>query len=623
MCGIVGMLNKDRSSVDKNLLRSFTDRLKHRGPDGSGVYINGHIGIGHRRLSIIDLETGAQPMSNEDKTVWIVHNGEIYNFLELRSSLMKDGYKFSTHSDTEVILHAYEEWGVDCLSRLRGMFAFGIWDTRKRRFFLARDRIGIKPLCYYIKGNVFAFASEIQAFWELPEFDSKIEPQAIDFYLHYQYIPAPYSIYKHVRKLQPAHYMAIHQDGTIDGPHRYWELRFNPDRSLTESEWVERLDNALQEAVRSHLISDVPFGAFLSGGVDSSSIVAYMSRILKTPVRTFTIGYEDADYDERPYAAQVARVLATIHTDELIQPDALGILPILVRHYGEPFGDSSAVCTYYVARACREHVKMVLSGDGGDETHAGYEYFAKMMLHFPVARNKFEKMRRIAGQALQRLGLRLPLPPPAKVWYDRAPFFDDIQRKRLWRHDFQNLANYTREWNDLIFKKVEEYDILSQCLYVDINNYLVNDNLCKVDIATMANGLEVRVPLLDHKLLETVTAIPSELMVKIKHGTDLFNYDHTRAIGKNLLRRGTERFFPPYFYDRRKLGFSMPISSWLAGTLHDEARSKILDRKAGLGDWFDIEYVRGLLDEHRIHRNHGNRLWLLLFLAEWRMTCPN
>jgi Asparagine synthase (glutamine-hydrolyzing) len=280
--------------------------------------------------------------------------------------------------------------------------------------------------------------------------------------------------------------MIVHQNGIIDGPHRYWELQFVPDRSISENEWAERLNDALQGAVDCHLVSDVPFGAFLSGGIDSSSIVAYMSRKLKTPVQTFTIGFDDVDYDERPYAAQAAEVLGAVHTEELVHADALGILPTLVRHYGEPFGDSSAVCTYYVARAGREHVKMVLSGDGGDETHGGYEYFAKMMLSYPEAQSMFERMRRIAGRTLCGMGLKQRMPLLAKVWYDRSPYFGEITRKHLWKPDFRKLMDHTREWNDSQFKPVEKYDILSQCQHVDINTYLVNDNLFKVDIAAMA-----------------------------------------------------------------------------------------------------------------------------------------
>ena len=619
MCGIAGILRKDGPRVQEDELLGLTQAMTHRGPDGYGVHMDDHVGLGHRRLAIIDLEGGVQPMCNEDESIWVVLNGEIYNFSELSDVLTASGHKFKTRSDTEVLVHGYEEWGVGCLERLRGMFAFAIWDARQRRLFLARDRVGIKPLCYMSGPHQFAFASELQAFRTLNDFRPSLDLEALDIYLHFQYIPAPYSIYREVRKLPPGHYMTVDSKGRITGPKRYWDIEFRPDHSLDEAEWVERLDAGLQEAVKLHLVSDVPFGAFLSGGVDSSAVVAYMSQVLDQPVRTFTIGYDEAECDEREYARQAADDLRTQHHETVVRLEGLDLLPTLVEHYGEPFADSSAICTYYVSQVASQHVKMVLSGDGGDETFAGYGYFHKMLRRHRKPKGLMRRARGALGAVVRAAGLRQPAPTPQETWYHRTPYLTEAQRRQLWRPDYLHLLEHTREWNDAQFEPAKGKDLLSQCQYVDIHNYLCFDNLNKVDIASMCHGLEVRVPLLDHVFLEMVAAVPAEMKLRAPHGsaTDLADAAPESVITKYILRKTSERFLRPGFHDRPKRGFSVPIAAWLAGPWHRHLLDRLTDPAAGLGDLFNLDFVVGMVHEHVEQRTHGHRLWALLFLAEW------
>ncbi|MDA0323129.1 MAG: asparagine synthase (glutamine-hydrolyzing) [Verrucomicrobia bacterium] len=614
MCGITGLVNLDRAPLDRAELSAMTDALAHRGPDDAGYHISGAMGLGHRRLSIIDLESGHQPIPNEDESMWLVCNGEIYNYRELRDLLISKEHRFRTHSDSEVILHGYEEWGRDVVCRLRGMFAFAIWSERDQELFLARDRVGIKPLVYYHSGSRFAFASEIQALRRTAAFDAEVDLQALDLYLHYLYIPGPYTIYKSVRKLLPAHTMTISAAGEIRTEGPYWEFRFEAGQERTESEWVERLDHALEDAVRSHLVSDVPFGSFLSGGVDSSAVTAYMSRNLEAPVRAFSVGFDEAEHDETEYARVAAEsVGAELHMTR-VRPHALEILPDLARHYGEPFGDSSAVCTYYVAQAARAQVKMVLSGDGGDESHGGYEYFAKMASRYRAPSGPLELARRRVGACLRALGIRQPAPSLEDAWYDRYPYFGEGMRQELWRPEHQWVVSNSRQWNRAQFDAVRGQATLDQCQSVDIRNYLVYDNLSKVDIASMAHGLEVRVPLLDHKLLEVVGQIPRHL--RVSSGVETGG--PATPQGKVLLRHATQRFFPDGFYDRRKMGFSIPVSDWMTETGRGNLSDRLLSGSGRLGDWFDPQIISGIIDRHIDGRDdHGHRLWALLFLAAW------
>lgn len=614
MCGITGILNFRGRPVDREQLREMTDRLAHRGPDGSEQHVDSVIGLGHRRLAIIDLATGQQPMSNADGSTWLVANGEIYNFRELRRELEARGRVFRTNSDCEVIVHGYDEWGVDVVDHLRGMFAFAIWDGRRRQLFLARDRVGIKPLCYALDGERFAFASELQALTVLPGLDLDVDLDALDKYLHLQYIPAPETIYCGIRKLMPGHRLVIDADGRTRGPERYWRFQWRPGEQLSESQWLEELDGALRDAVQSHLVADVPWGAFLSGGVDSSTIVAYAASVLDRPLDTFTVGFDLPQFDERAAAREVSNLVGSRHHEQVVGLDALELLPTLVRHYGEPFADSSAVCTWRVCEAARRDVPMVLSGDGGDEVFAGYNYFPKLVEGFPPLRGGLRKLRRGVGDLLRRRGWLGAVPDLADSWHGRTPWFDETRRRQLWHEKFRYLLGSTREWNNALFAPHRRLDVLSQCQQVDIENYLPYSNLAKVDIASMAHGLEVRVPLLDHKLLETVARMPPSMRLRRMPAAD----GGDEWCGKYLLKRAASRYLPWEFLTRPKMGFSVPVSEWLGGANKPAVRERLLDASSGLDGWFERPYLERIVAEHGEGVDHGHRLWSLLVLAQWR-----
>ena len=440
MCGIVGLLNTNGSPVSSQVVNKMTQSVAHRGPDDWGIEIRGEVGLGHRRLSIIDLEGGKQPLANEDGQIWITYNGEVYNFLDLRHDLQKRGHLFRTNSDTETIVHAYEEWGDDCVKRLRGMFAFCIVDFNKRRLFLARDHLGIKPLNYLHTCDLFAFASELQSFKSLPRVMLELDLHAIDEYLRLQYIPAPRTAFKQVRKLSPAHCMSISFDGVVHGPEEYWRLEFLPNYKRSEGEWIEALQAVLYDSVRVHLVSDVPYGAFLSGGVDSSAIVAYMSQILKQPVRTFSIGFKETEFNELHWAKEVAQRWGTEHHIEIVKPDAFAILPKLVQHYGEPFGDSSAIPTYYLCEMARRFVPMVLSGDGGDEILAGYDSYRGWLRWLsPDPKSTWKRMLyKVASMVWpHRYSARQP---SLSNWLKFISYFSPAQRLSLWRAEYRYLC---------------------------------------------------------------------------------------------------------------------------------------------------------------------------------------
>lgn len=601
--------------------------LRHRGPDGDGFYnsINSQFKIpnsqfasdsvacvlGHRRLAIIDPEGGRQPIGNEDGSVQIVLNGEIYNFRELRRELESLGHRFQTNSDVEAVVHGYEVWGDEVLKRLRGMFAFALWDARRERLLLARDRVGIKPLVYRETPGGLAFASEIQALRTLPDFDSGVDLSALDLYLHFQYIPAPFSIYRSVRKLPPAHYLTWDRRAGLRGPHRYWKLEFRPKRNIREEEWLETLDSALKESVEAHLVSDVPFGAFLSGGVDSSTVVAYMSGLLDRPVETFSIGFEEAPYDERRYAREASALFGTEHHEEIVRPDAMECLPTLVRHYGEPFADSSAIPTYYVSRLASRHVKMVLSGDGGDENFAGYSTYAAILDAVPKPKTRLRRARHRVGNVLRSLGLRPAIFTSEDLWFDRIAYFDRGARERLWRGEHAAATEASRRWFDGQLAATRSPDLATRFQALDLSTYLPYDILTKVDVASMCHGLEVRVPLLDHRLMELVATIPSELKLRRSPG------EGGAPTGKYLLKRNAEKFFSREFIHRPKMGFGAPVSEWFRGPLAGRLEEIANDPRLEFRELFNGGYVRELIAEHRAGRDHGYRLWALTFLAEW------
>ncbi len=607
MCGIAGIIRFDQP-IGADEIQRMTSALKHRGPDGEGFWVEKNIALGHRRLSIIDLISGKQPMCNEDGSIWITFNGEIYNFLELRSDLSEKGHLFKTKSDTEVIVHAYEEWGDECVNRFRGMFAFAVVDRKNGRIFLARDHLGIKPLFYYVDDVFFAFASEIQALKTIKGARFDLDLQGIDQYLCLQYIPAPRTVYNQVKKFPPGHRMIISFDGKITDPAPYWNINFNPDYRKNQDEWLEELDSVIQESVKSHLISDVPFGAFLSGGIDSSTIVAYMSQILEKPVKTFSIGFKEEDYDELQYAEIAARRFGTEHYSEIVKPDALGILPKLVQNYGEPFGDSSAIPTYYVSQLARRHVAMVLSGDGGDELFAGYNSYPAWLDYI---RDKTPLIKRILYPIAHKIrpfrypGIRRN-EASLENWKRFIQYLSNADRRRLWRREHQSLAGAPIEPFEADFKWAEKFTYANRVQYMDIKNYLPYDILTKVDIASMANSLEVRTPFVDKKVVEFAATIPEKINIR------LFSKGGWK--GKILLKKLAGKYFSREFIDRKKMGFGVPVKEWISvnGGWRGEVNERLLSKSSVLLDYFEPLAIQDLLE-----KNHAGPIWLLLFLEEW------
>ncbi|HMO33783.1 MAG TPA: asparagine synthase (glutamine-hydrolyzing) [Saprospiraceae bacterium] len=608
MCGIAGLLLKDRFVVEKDLV-NMSNQLAHRGPDGSGAFLYEHIGFAHRRLSIIDLEGGKQPLSNTEGTLWITFNGEIYNYLELRKDLIGLGYHFKTQSDTEVVVHCYEEWGPACVERLRGMFAFAVLDIKNKELFLARDHFGIKPLIYAASESAFCFASELQALKEVSDLKLSIDTEALNLYLQLQYIPAPFTIYKEAKKLPPAHWMRVGFNGAILEMRRYWKWSFHESEAKTEAEWMEGLEAVIKESVNAHLVSDVPFGAFLSGGIDSSVIVSYMAQHMQVPVKTFSIGFENEDFNELQYAETVAKRWGTEHFTEVVEPDALGILPQLVRHYGEPFGDSSAIPTWYVSRLARRHVTMVLTGDAGDELLAGYrsytEKWSRYVQPVPEHLSGFKKC------LYPYLNIVYPLKFPLRAaspenWLRIVQYFSAAERAGLWKKE---IAEHLTEQGDLmvreLFQEAASYRHFQKAQYVDFNSYLPGDVLTKVDIASMMHSLETRTPLLDIKVAAFASSIPQSILIgkKVKHWH-----------GKMLLKKLLGGYFSEDFIYRPKMGFAVPVSDWFGknGKSRNEIRERILDRQVGFSDLFNRKALEDIAEGE-----HAGHQWLLIFLQEW------
>ncbi len=616
MCGIAGILQCDGAVAGAGLLRDMTTAIAHRGPDGDGFFSEGPVGLGHRRLAIIDLVSGDQPMSSSDGSVVLIFNGEIYNFRELRRELEARGAAFRTSSDTEVVLQAYETWGVDCLARLRGMFAFALWDKSRRRLFLARDRVGIKPLVYAWDGRRLLFASEIKALLEDPRLPRELDWEALRDFLTLHYIPSPRTIFRAIRKLPPASYLLLDLARGEPEVHRYWDLRFAPDERPSRAEWLEGLRWHLSDAVRSHLVSDVPIGAFLSGGVDSSTVVALMARASEGRVRTFSIGFDDGDFDELEHARTVARRYDTQHFEYVVKPNALEALPRLAWQFDEPFADSSALPTYYVSKITREHVTVALSGDGGDENFIGYTRYARAQrLH-----ERVDAFPAVLARPLLRLAARM-LPAGARgqgyldllgappvdryfklVAYQRSETLRPLLSAEARR---QVAPTVTADLFRALATEGRPRDYASTLQYVDIHCYLPEDILTKVDRTSMAVSLEARVPLLDHVLMEYVATMPTAL--KLREG-----------VGKVVLKDVMAADLPASILHRRKMGFGLPIASWFRRELTDYVRDVLDGRRTRQRGLVDPVAVTALLDEHqRGGRDRSSQIWALLALEEW------
>ncbi len=598
----------------------MTAAIAHRGPDGVGFLRRDGVGLGHRRLAIIDPELGHQPMSNEDETLWITYNGEMYNYRELKQELAAKGHRFTTNSDTEVIIHAYQEWGVDCLNKFRGMFAFALADFRTGQLFVARDHFGIKPMYYRLGRDYFAFGSELSALREVDDVTPAGSVWAIELFLRYQYIPTPHTIYRDVFKLPPANYIVVGFDGRTTGPKKYWDLEFRQRNVATEVA-ADEADAIITDSVKAHLVADVPFGVFLSGGTDSSLVALKMSQLLDRPVQAFAIGFKEEGYSELPFAEELAAAAGIeLHT-HIVEDDSLDFLPELIAHYGEPFGDSSSVPTWHVARLAREKVPMVLSGDGGDEGFAGYPSYHHWLNTDPLfrARQDFPHAPRASfywlRQAIKdryRAGGRHQL----NEWEQLLYYFHREGRRALWREEFHDLIDRECELFTEADRKAQRHDRVAYSQYLDFQTYLPCDILTKVDVASMYHGLEVRTPLIDLRVLKFASSLPLRLRVG-RNGSE-------ELISKYLLKKVLGRTMSPEFVHRKKQGFSIPRDRWfLPGQpARQMLQDVLLNRNSRLYEFFDAQSIRGHLQAHTAQFDNSNALWLLLVLGVWLEQNP-
>ncbi len=616
MCGIVGILRTDKAPVPRQTLEAMTAAVAHRGPDGQGMMIRDPVGFGHRRLAIIDLQTGQQPMSNEDGMIRVTYNGEIYNYRELTEMLKAKGHKFATRSDTEVIVHAYEEWGPACVEKFRGMFAFALVDYRRQQLLLARDHFGIKPLYYRLGAGYVAFASELAPL-QLTGGDAPAgNLRAVDLYLRFQYIPTPHTIYKDVFKLPPACRMVFGFDGRMSGPERYWEVRFSPRDGISKEQWPERTEGVIRESVSAHLVADVPFGVFLSGGTDSTLVALQMSRILQGPVKAFSIGFHEQEYSELQYARAAARRCGVELYTEVISGNVLDMMPDLVAHYGEPFGDSSALATWYVARLARPQVPMVLSGDGGDEAFGGYDSYARWMETAPPT-GVVRQLVSASGTALRPgagRGRRLPQKgrlPELGEWQKCIVYMNDESRRMLWRPEYGELVDQPCELFEGAARRAPTEDWLAYAQYMDYQTYLPCDILVKVDVASMFHGLEVRTPLVDLRVVELAASLPVR---QRSRGTLL-----SRRIGKYVLKQILAKDFPRSFITRRKGGFAIPRAVWFQPGQPGRRllEDVLLDPKSRLCNWFNKDTIHGHIAAHQGRWDNSGVLWLLFVLGLW------
>lgn len=619
MCGIAGIVDFERPP-EESLLAGMCQVIEHRGPNSRGAFVDRSVALGIQRLAIIDVEGGDQPIFNEDKSLAVVMNGEIYNHASLRRDLEKAGHHFRTRADTEVLVHLYEEHGDRLVDHLRGMFAFALWDARRQRLLCARDRVGKKPLYWTRQGSRYSFASEVRSLLQDPGLVREVEPRAIDAYLAFQYVPHPMSAFRGVYKLPPGSTLVVEAGGErID---RYWSLDYSP--KLTEAspqELEERLLELFREATRIRLMSEVPLGAFLSGGIDSSAVVAAMAEASSKPVKTFSIGFNDPSFDELRYARLVAERFGTDHHEFEVTPEALDIMPRLARHYGDPFGDPSAIPSFYLAELTGRHVTVALNGDGGDESFAGYGRYARSQLigrldwlPRPLQRAAPLLTRNLGTNGREgsyryrarRLAHALAM-DPCQRYCQTLTAFDRERRDALWSADFAAELRDTAA-EDLIGRTWNESpaeDTVDRMLDVDIATYLPGDLLPKMDIATMAHSLEARSPFLDHELMEFAASLPPAMKL---NGSD----------GKAILKSALRDILPGTILNRPKMGFGVPLASWFRGELRDLPAERLLDPAARRRGWFEPGAIERLIEEHQAGQaDHSLRLWTLLQLETW------
>lgn len=629
MCGICGNIMFDRAAdLPGGIVRRIVDSMRHRGPDDWGIVEGAGFGLGHARLSILDLRRRArQPLTNEDGNLLLTFNGAIYNYAELKKDLEARGHRFRSKTDSEVILHLYEEYGTDCVSRLRGMFAFAIFDKRDHSLFAARDRAGKKPLVYAMLQDRLVFASELQALVRDPSLSREPDLESIDLYLTYGYIPAPRTAFKGIRKLLPAHWMRLRSGKLEIRP--YWKLDLDSRESCVKQrpdDVADELRRTLEEAVHIRRISDVPIGVFLSGGLDSGAVAALLTRQVAGPIKTFSIGFEERAFDESPYARFLSQHLGSEHIEFVVQPEATRMLPELVRHYGEPFADSSAIPSFYLAKLASRHVKVVLNGDGGDECFAGYDRYraARALAKVCFAPGFLRSVVRRIGEGLntfpahgdpgitwrwQRFLTQIDKSPET-AYYHWMAWCNDGLKDRLYTGDFRK-AIHDRWAGSLMadaFRSSAGGDLVSRLLDVDRQLYLPNDLLVKMDIACMAHGLEGRSLFLDHKVMEFAATIPSRL--KLKGGRS-----------KHILKEAMKPFLPDRIVERPKKGFGVPIHAWLRNELKSMAYDLLTGPGSAVREWFHVEEIRKLLDAHVEGKEfRHNEIWTLLMLELWHRT---
>jgi asparagine synthase (glutamine-hydrolysing) len=619
MCGIVGMFDMSGTrEIDRQLLERMNETQFHRGPVEGGLYTERALGFGHRRLSIIDLASGQQPLFNEDHSVVVVFNGEIYNFQPLMQELIALGHVFRTHCDTEVIVHAWEQWGEQCVHHLRGMFGFAIWDRNQQTLFLARDRMGIKPLFYAVlPDGMFAFGSELKSLLSLPGLSRELDTPAVEEYFAFGYVPEPRTIFRHARKLAPGHMMSIKVGDSTVSQKKYWDIPFTPLAPASEQEIQEELVLRLREAVSSHMIADVPLGGFLSGGVDSSAVVAMMAGLSTTPVNTCSISFNDPKFDESVFATQVANQYQTNHHSETVDKDDYGLIDTLARLYDEPYADSSAIPTYRVCQLARKRVTVALSGDGGDENFAGYRRY-----HHSVVT---ERVRSALPSALRQpvfgfLGKHYPKADWAPRMFRAKTTFEALASD-LTRGYFQGVSIMPDRIRSHLFSAKFKRDLqgyhasevmlahaanaptddpLAIVQYLDMKTYLPGDILTKVDRASMAHALEVRVPLLDHQFVEWASGIPSSM--KLCAGE-----------GKHIFKKSMQSYLSDDILYRPKMGFSIPVASWLRGPLRDRVSQAVLGPTMAATGIFNMDFLKELVEHHLSgRRDNSAPLWSLL-----------
>lgn len=618
MCGIAGIIHFSELAASHEI-EAMLPLISHRGPDGEGTLIREGVALGHRRLAIIDLEGGRQPLCNEDEEVWITYNGELYNYRDLRSQLIKLGHCFKSQSDTEVIVHAYEEWGPSAVERFRGMFAFCIADFRHRRLFLARDHFGIKPLFVRYEKDLLAFASELDALTRVDAAPLRGRLDAIESYLRYRYIPGPGTIYDGIEQLPPGHWLQFDMDGCNLVKKRYWRPQFACTEQLNDTEWQERFDNAVRESVQSHLVSDVPFGVFLSGGVDSTLVAMHMSELLDGPITAFSIGFDVASYSELKYATHAAKELGIDLKAEIVDANVAELLPQLVRHYGQPYADTSMIPTWHLSRLARSHVPMVLSGDGGDEGFAGYDRYGNMirgelegevlgLLRSP--RGVFWRTPRIMA------ALRNGAADRQSRWFRYIYATTNAAREQLWRKEHRGLVQKPCQAFAQVEAEAADYDDLTYAQFADWKTYLPDDILVKVDIASMCHGLEVRTPLVDRQIFDLASSLP----LHQRYRKDLLGRLRLKWLSKEALRRK----FSAAFVHRTKMGFGIPEFHWLhADTpVRKLLEDIVLDRRSRLFEFVDHKVATSLLSQIRTLRRGSIELWLLLILGIWLEQNP-